>query len=150
MVDVIKFLLGLGFVFFVVMVISYILYAIGLMKMFHKMGQPAWKAFIPFLNDYTLIDRTWDAKYFWIMLLLAVAIRFLGGMSDSSMMSAVIAVGSLALGIIEIYSNYMQSKAFGCGIGMALILTLFPAIGTMLLGYGSYEYRGPQEMVHIV
>ena len=143
--NIIGTLMGLGLIYMFVMIICYIVYVIGLFKMFHKMGEPGWKAIIPFVNTYTLTDRTWDAKFFWISMLLMVVTNFLSGFTDNSLLMLLARVAALAMFVLKICGNYKQSQAFGCGIGMTLILIFFPMIGTLLLGYGNYSYIGPQE-----
>ena len=143
--DALRIILGLGFVFFVVMVVCYLVYAVGLLKMFHKMGEPGWKAFIPFVNLYTLYRRVWEAKYFWIQMLFVVLARALSSYVHDLAFAEILAwaVGAASIAI-KAMINYKQSKAFGAGVGMTIILFFMPSIGTMLLGFGGYQYIGPQ------
>ncbi len=143
--NTLRIIFGLGMAFIIVMTVCYLVYAIGLLKMFHKMGEPGWKAFIPFVNLYTLYKRVWEGKYFWLQMLFIVVVQALNGYRYNSafVRTLVWAVCAASLAIKAIV-NYKQSKAFGAGVGMTIILFIMPSIGTMMLGFGGYQYLGPQ------
>ena len=44
----------------------------GLQKIFEKMGEKGWKAFIPIYNIYVLSEHIWERKLFFAYLILSV------------------------------------------------------------------------------
>jgi len=87
-------------------------------KMYAKAGQPGWVAIIPIINILGLlkiVHRPW----WWILLML---IPFVG----------------FVVGIILMID---LAKAFGHGVGMALLLVFLTAIGFLVLGFGSSAYQ---------
>ena len=127
-----------------VAIVLYIVYVVGLAKMFNKMGEAGWKAIIPLLNTYVVYDRVWKALYFFVVIVIGIVASLLAKGSNEFLHT----LGSLctiAVYIFGIIRNYKLSKAFGHGAGMAIVLTLFPFIGTLILGYGSDTYQPVEE-----
>ena len=87
-------------------------------KMYVKAGQKGWVSLIPILNILGLlkiVHRPW----WWILLMLIPFVNFVVG---------IIIMLDLA-------------KAFGHGVGMALLLILLTAIGYLVLGFGGSQYQ---------
>lgn len=87
-------------------------------KMYVKAGQQGWVAIIPIINILGLlkiVHRPW----WWILLLIIPFVGFVVG---------IILMVDLA-------------KAFGHGVGMALLLVFLTAIGFLVLGFGSSQYQ---------
>lgn len=144
LMDVLRIMFGIGMMLSAILLISYLVYAIGLLKMFHKMGEPGWKAFVPFVNQYTLFHRVWEDKYFWMQMALFMGgsmIDYLGANWFTGTLRWLTCIAGM---VIMALVTHKQSLAFGCGMGMTVLLYLMPPVGTLILGYGDHEYLGPQ------
>ena len=53
----------------VIFVIIIILKCVATWKIFVKMGEPGWKALIPFYNEYMLYKKVWHPGWFVAMLI---------------------------------------------------------------------------------
>lgn len=114
---------GLGFLLVIYLAI-FVIYLVGMWKLFTKMGQPGWVGIIPLLNAYgiyKLAGRDW----WWVILLLIPCIN-------------IVAAWFLAAD---------TAKLFGKEIGWTLLLFFFPGIGHLILAFGSAQYVGPNEQV---
>ena len=93
-------------------------------KMYVKGGQPGWVSIIPFLNIFGLlkiVHRPW----WWFFLLLIPFVNF----------------------FVWIVVMLDLAKAFGHGIGMALVLIFLTAIGYLVLGFGSAQYQLEEDPI---
>jgi hypothetical protein len=98
----------------------YVLWVLGAWQMFTKAGEDGWKAIIPIWNWIVLL-RIVGRPTWWCILLIIPIVSFITWI---------------------IVSNDL-SKSFGRGGGTAVGLVLLGPIFTMILGFGSAEYRGP-------
>jgi hypothetical protein len=108
----------LGGVFWVFYLLWAILILVAGWKMYVKAGQKGWVSIIPILNILGLlkiVHRPW----WWLLLMLIPIVNFFVW---------VVIVLDLA-------------KAFGKGLGMALVLVFLTPIGYLLLGFGSAQYQ---------
>jgi hypothetical protein len=108
----------LGGVFWVFWLIWLVLILVAGWKMYVKAGQKGWVSLIPILNILGLlkiVHRPW----WWILLMLIPFVNFVVG---------IIIMLDLA-------------KAFGHGVGMALLLILLTPIGYLMLGFGGSQYQ---------
>ena len=87
-------------------------------KMYVKAGQKGWVSLIPILNVFGLL-RIVHRPWWWILLLLIPFVN-------------------VVVGIILMLD---LAKAFGRGVGMALVLVFLTAIGYLILGFGSAQYQ---------
>lgn len=86
-------------------------------KMYVKASQPGWVAIIPFLNVFGLLKIV-HRPLWWFLLFLVPFVNIVVG---------VIVLVDLA-------------KAFGRGLGTALLLVFLTPIGFLLLGFGDDDY----------
>ena len=98
-----------------------ILLLIAAWKILEKAGEPGWKAIIPFYNMYTLVKIA-DGNGLKFLLLCIPIVGF----------------------IYDIIFSLKLAKAFGKGTGFGIGLFLLPNVFTLILGFGSAEYQGPQ------
>ncbi len=108
----------LGGVFWVFWLIWLVLILVAGWKMYVKAGQQGWVSLIPIINILGLlkiVHRPW----WWILLMLIPFVNFVVG---------IIIMLDLA-------------KAFGHGVGMALLLILLTPIGYLMLGFGGSQYQ---------
>ena len=99
-----------------------VLMIIGMWKMFEKAGEAGWKAIVPLLNGYTLV-KIIDGNGLKFLLLLIPVVNFIYG----------------------IILCFREAKAFGKGTLFGFGLLFFPYIFTLILGFGSSQYVGPQK-----
>jgi hypothetical protein len=107
-----------GGVFWALWLIWLVLVLVAGWKMYVKAGQKGWVSLIPILNILGLlkiVHRPW----WWILLMLIPFVNFVVG---------IIIMLDLA-------------KAFGHGVGMALLLILLTPIGYLMLGFGGSQYQ---------
>ena len=141
MSSLLKVLLTAGAVGVIIAIAYYVLFVIGVFKMYEKMGEPGWKAIIPIYNGYVLMKHTWSTTAFWIMLALAVVYGIVSK-GDSTVMQFLTIVFGLGLTVFQVISANKQAKSFGYGMGMTPLLFFIGAIGTMVLGFGDCSYLG--------
>jgi len=94
----------------------------GLWKMFEKAGQPGWTAVIPIYNIYILL-KVAGRPGWWLILLFIPFVNIV--------INIVVA--------IDIAKAFGQSAVFGFFLNF-----LFGGIGFVILGFGNYQYLGPQ------
>ncbi len=127
----------------VIAIVLYILYIVASWKLFAKAGEAGWKSLIPFLNGHVLYRIAWKPAWFWIGVLLDIALLVLSYFNPDSENMILLAISG-ALGlitiIIHITFSVKLSKAFGHGGGYALGLIFFPSIFWLILAYGESEY----------
>ncbi len=128
----------------VLFVVSYILTAVGYMKVFDKANEAGWKGWVPFLNEYTSFKISWNANMFWIMLVLSF-LQFLLIGSENSLLRLLSNAAAMGVFVIRCLQCTKLSKSFGHGIGFALGLLFLGPIFMMILGFGSSQYEGIQE-----
>lgn len=148
-------LLGMGVTTMLMVLVFWILLVIARWKMFTKAGEAGWKAIIPIYADYIGFKLWWDTKNFWIYLVTAlvygVAYSFLlnanGTMNASGnpVAAVVLFVAAIVLAVWYIRYTLKTVKAYGKGTGMGILMIFFPNIITLILGFGSAQYIGPQK-----
>ena len=105
----------------VVGIIVGVLLLVAAWKILEKAGEPGWKAIIPFYNMYTLVKIA-DGKGIKFLLFL-------------------IPIVSL---IYDIIFSLRLAKAFGKGTGFGIGILFLPNVFSLILGFGSAQYIGPQ------
>jgi hypothetical protein len=97
-----------------------LLVIIGWWKIFEKAGEAGWKSIIPFYNIYTMLRIVGQPGW----MLIGFLIPFI------NIILFIIVMGNLA-------------KSFGRGIGTILGLIFLNPIFSLILGFGSATYTGP-------
>lgn len=147
-------------VLLLVVFVAWILLMVAHWRMFTKAGEKGWKSLIPLYSDYTLYKLVWNTKSFWIFLassILTIITTFFCGsyavtsagevvyLGESNMIVGVISfVASMVMLFYIVMSTVNTAFAYGKGFGFALGLVVLPNIFTLILAFGSAEYRGPQ------
>lgn len=139
--DLFAVLAGFGIFLFIFFLVVCILLIVSNWKIFSKAGKPGWASLIPFYNIYIMSDIAFGNINYFIAVLLAWVVSFLGGFLDISILSS---LAGLASFVIYIIYCVKLSKAFGRSGGFAVGLVLMPLIFFPILGLGSAEYVGPQ------
>lgn len=115
-------LAGVMVVYYIIVLAVAVVTLIGLWKMFTKAGKPGWACIIPFYSQYCQFEMAWGNG--WLFLLTLVPCVNI---------------------VVMIMLWIKMAKAFGQGTGFAIGLIFLNPIFTMILGFGSAEYIGPQE-----
>lgn len=144
----------------IVSLVVWVLLIIAHWKMFTKAGEPGWKSIIPIYSSYVLFKLVWTAKDFAIFYgatILAYIVGMAGGFntmqggnavaaSDPNPIIAIIVLALLIVAVVwAIRLALKTAAAYGKGTGFGIGLVLLPTIFTLILGFGSAEYVGPQE-----
>ena len=107
-----------------------LLEVIGFWKVFKKADEPGWASLIPIYNYYVKA-KIGGAAWWWLLLVyIGSIISFLGIAASGGL--------SLSLSLVTIFGKfniyYNICKKFGKDAGMAIVLTLFPFVGALILG----------------
>lgn len=127
--------------------VLYIVYVVGLWKLFEKLGLEGWKSIIPFYNSYVLGEKTWDAKFIIYLWVVAIASNIVGRMAGIggfigvllSLISFILWVGFL---VIRARFCYYNAKAFGYDLAYAVGWFFLPFVFTCIIGFGDAKYVG--------
>ncbi len=126
-------------------IVYYVLYALGSYKLFAKAGKPGWWAFIPVVNEYQLYKISWTTSAFWMALALSVVGDIISNQEQTGALLAILAfIVAIAALYVEVKFALNLAKAYGKGTGFAIGLLLLHPIFIMVLGLGDSEYLGPQ------
>ena len=128
----------------VVLLVRYLMQAIGYSKMYRKAGVAGWKAFVPVYNTYTNYKISWNGKLFFLYVALSIASSALDMYTEGAMALVAMAV---SIGVIYmcVKQNVRMAKHFGKGVGTGIALILFPGITSLVLGLGKAEYTAIAE-----
>ena len=118
----------------------YVIQVIANWKIFKKMGEPGWKAIIPFYNSYILYKRTWKTMFFWIALVIGIIAGVFQSLSQTMTDQATVFV--IAALVLKIIGDNKLSKSFGHGAGFTVGLVFLNPIFKLILGFGSSKYVG--------
>lgn len=107
----------------VVGVAAYVWMGLALSTVFRKAREKGWKAWVPFLNGFTLLE--------------------LGGYSGWFILLALIPVlGWIALLVISIMAYYRINVSFGFGAGMTVLAALLTLVWFSVLAWGPARWLG--------
>lgn len=123
--------------------IVWALLVIARWKMFQKAGEAGWKSIIPVYSTYISFKICWGTAPFWALIAMA-AFAGTSAPADYPALGMLVALLYCAIAVVGLVMLYKTSLAFGHGIGMALALLFFPNVATLVLGFGSSRYVGPQ------
>ena len=141
------FIGGMFAVFLIASAVIFVLNAIASYKIFKKAGESGWKAWIPFLNDYTEYKFAWKKGVFWLTIVLAVAAGIITAATsedESTVWPVVTSLISLVVAVLNLIKQFKISKVFGHGAGFGLGMIFLPTIFRWILGFGSSQYQGKE------
>lgn len=113
---------GVTIIVYIFSLIVAIITLVGLWKMFTKAGKPGWACIIPFYSQYCQFEMAWGNGWLFLLTLIP-CVNF----------------------VVMIMLYLKMAKAFGQGTGFGIGLIFLTPIFTMILGFGSAKYIGPQE-----
>lgn len=96
----------------------FIVYVVGLVKVFQKAGREWWEAVIPLYNTYVMIKVAGRPGWWFLLFLIPFV----------NIVAVVVVMHSL-------------STAFGHGVGFTLGLIFLGPIFLLILGFGSSQYQ---------
>ena len=134
---------GVGLVGALLAIVMWALYIVGYWKVFTKAGEAGWKSIIPIYNNYVMFKIAWTGSMFWVYLLLAVVGGWMA--SAGGVLGAIGALFGLASVLIMVLFCYKSARAFGYGLLFTVGLILFNPIFTIVMGFDSSRYLGPQR-----
>ncbi|MBR3149505.1 MAG: hypothetical protein IKF64_04970 [Eubacterium sp.] len=105
----------------VISLIVWVLSVIAMWKLFEKAGEAGWKSLIPLYNAYVFCKIV-DGNGLKFLLFLIPGVNI----------------------VYYIIFSLRTAKAYGQSTGFGVGLILLPNIFTLILGFGSSTYVGPQ------
>ncbi len=133
-----------GIFYMIFSIIWWLLMIVADWKVLSKAGEPGWKSIIPIYDSYTFYKIAWDTRIFWLGIALAVAqgiFEVLGG-NSFSLFGILAAVCGLAYAVINFLYCICLASSFGKGKLFGVGLWISGPIFTMILAFGSAQYRG--------
>ncbi|MFJ6677596.1 DUF5684 domain-containing protein [Microbacterium sp. NPDC091382] len=103
----------------------YVWVALALAAAFRKMGEDAWRAWVPILNIAVLLR--WGGFSPWLALLALIP-----------------GLGTLAVWILLVITVHRLNPGFGYGPGMTVVGALLFPVWATIVGFGPAEWRGPR------
>ncbi|MCC8408439.1 DUF5684 domain-containing protein [Mucilaginibacter sp. UR6-1] len=101
-------------------IILWVIYIIGMWKIFTKAGKPGWAAIIPIYNIIVLLEII-GKPIWWLVLFLIPCVNI----------------------VFAVWAINLLSKSFGQSEGFTIGLLLLGFIFFPILGFGNYQYLGP-------
>ena len=130
--EIVKAILGIGVMFWIVLIAVAVLIYVAKWKVFKKANKDGWEALIPVHSDIIELQLGGIKTYWWFLNCIAV-IPFLGWF-----------LGWIPMLILAFWKSIALAKAFGKGAGFGVLLALFPFVMYPILAWGSAEYIGPE------
>ncbi|GAB3603726.1 DUF5684 domain-containing protein [Microbacterium aureliae] len=104
-------------------IVLYVWLAVALSAVFRKSGEEAFKAWIPFLNVFTLLQL--GGMSGWLVLLIFLPF-----------------LGPVALWIALIVACHRINASFGLGVGMTVLAALLLPVWATIVGFGPARWLG--------
>lgn len=120
----------LGLLALAVSLALYVWTALALSAMFRKMGEDAWKGWVPLVNVATLL--AWGGFSPWLILLAFVPI-----------------FGAFAVLVLLIISAHRINSGFGYGGGMTALAALLLVVWASILGFGPARWLGARRRARV-
>lgn len=138
----VAFILGFFAIFLVMALISYVLSAVGLWKMFQKAGKPGWPSLIPIYNTYVLCEITGVSPW-WLVICFGAG--FITGLFP--ILSILSFVVSVYFGILLAVST---ARSFGKSDAYAIGVYFVSFVFYLIFGLGDAQYVGPKPMNDVI
>lgn len=112
--------IAMGAFFLVGIVVGYLLTAIGLTRLFRKVGIPVWRAWVPYVQTWTLLR--------------------LGGQNGNWVLLSLLPVGAWATAVFVYISMYRIGIAFRKDAGLLILGIFLPFAWALVLGRDQEVY----------
>ncbi len=133
--------LGIFLAIYAVLVLAvYVVWAVGLWKMYAKAGRPGWAAIVPVYNWWVWVEIIERPRWwFWVL-----AAYVVGALLSSvvPLLGIVVFLAGIAVFVLYLIGCLDMAKRFGQGSGYGIGLWLLPFIFAPILGFGSSRYQG--------
>lgn len=133
--------LGIFLAIYAVLVLAvYVVWAVGLWKMYAKAGRPGWAAIVPVYNWWVWVEIIGRPRWwFWVL-----AAYVVGAVLSSvvPLLGIVVFLAGIAVFVLYLIGCLDMAKRFGQGSGYGIGLWLLPFIFAPILGFGSARYQG--------
>ncbi len=110
---------------------------IGFWKIFKKADEPGWASIVPIYNYY-IKAKVGGSAWWWILLVYTGKILSIFGVAITGGLS-------MFLGIITLFAkfniHYNICKKFEKDVGFAILITLVPFVGALMLGSKNNIYN---------
>ena len=146
--DILAYAAGFLVTIIFIAAVIYVLNAIAAYKIFKKAGESGWKAWIPFLNNYTQYKFSWKTMYFWILMGVTILATFFtakAGEGDGNTTYSVFSyITLLIVWVIQLIGNIKLAKSFGKSTfyGVVMGITGLQTILRWIIAFGKAEYIG--------
>jgi hypothetical protein len=114
---------ALGLISVLLFLALYVWTSLALSAVFRKSGEEGWKAWVPFLNQFVLLEL--GRLSGWLVLLLLVPFA-----------------GPVIVWLLLIVAYYRINQGFGHGIGMTVLAALVLPVWASILGFGPARWLG--------
>lgn len=131
-----------GVIYMVFSLVWRILMIVADWKVLNKAGEPGWKCLIPFYDSYTFYKIAWDTRLFWLWLALAVTSGIFETLADLFFFGVLAVLCNIAYAVINFLYCICLASSFGKGKLFGVGLWIAGPIFTMILAFGSAQYRG--------
>lgn len=112
-----------------VALINYVLSSWFMARMFAKMGETPWKAWVPFYNTWLFLE--WGGlKGWWIFIGFATIIPFVGS-----------TIAVIGLTVVTAMAAYNIAKGFSKDTVWVVLYILLPLVWLGILGFDSSKYN---------
>lgn len=135
--------LGLGIVLlaFLLYVFIYIVNGLGYYKIFKKAEKKGWAGFVPYYNDWILVEISGCHWWYYVILIANTVLSFVVGDEVTGTVSFILSLLSLVALYIVLCINYNIARKFHQGIGFTVGMTLLPFVFYLILGFSDkYKY----------
>ncbi len=123
-------------------------------RIYKKIDERGWVAFVPYYCWYILYKRTWNTKMFWISMPIKIVASVLSLIFESviiylgfyHIVSIVLMVFVINVGLVDFVLTVMLlhkiSKSFGYNDWFTIGLIVCPFVFICIVGYNKCEYIG--------
>lgn len=135
--------LGIGIVLFAILlfVFIYVINGLGYYKIFKKAGKKGWAGFVPYYNDWILVEISECHWWYYIIIISNAALSYIIDTDVSGVISLLISLLSIVSLYIVLCINYNIAKKFHQGVGFTVGMTLLPFVFYLILGFSeNYKY----------
>lgn len=132
----------------VISIMFWVITALASWRVFRKADQAGWKALIPGVREYTIFQMCWDKTNFWLYVGAVIVSAFMEVLESATGSLFYATLGSIiniCVIYYEVLSKIRLSRSFGRGRAFGLFLYFLEPLALVGLGFGPYEYEGPQN-----
>ena len=111
----------------IILIPIWIIYVIGLWKMFKKAGKKGWEAIIPFYNSWVYVEIAGLNWWYFLFIISGTIVTLI----DLDELTPLCSLASL---VVMFFCNYNIVKRIHKDLGYAILMTLFPYVMIPIIG----------------